>query len=97
LLLKGSLAVLLLLLIALQYKAWFGDAGHLANEALRAEVLMQMQRAEVLRARNRILTAEVLAWTNGLDAVEASARVDLGMIRADETFYLVGQLPKGRE
>ncbi len=89
-LLKSTLAGLLVLLVLLQYKAWFGAVGYLANEEMRAEVAAQNQRAEVLRQRNRILTAEVLALQRGLDAVEARARNDLGMVKADEVFYLVG-------
>ena len=37
--------------------------------------------------RNRLLTAEVLALQDGLDAVEARARSNLGMIKQGETFY----------
>jgi cell division protein FtsB len=86
---KGSLALLLMLLLGLQYKAWFGDVGYLANSTMRAEVAQQKQRTEVLRQRNRILTAEVLALQRGLEAVESRARSSLGMIKQGETFYLV--------
>jgi len=86
---KGSFVLLLALLAGLQYKLWFGDVGYFANAKLREEVAQQKQRTDVLRQRNRILTAEVLALQDGLDAVEASARADLGMIKPGETFYLV--------
>jgi len=83
------IAVLLLLLVALQYKAWLGDVGYLAARDLESQVAQQRQRAEVLEQRNRLLTAEVLALKDGLDAVESRARSDLGMVKKDETFYLV--------
>lgn len=86
---KASLVMLLLLVASLQYKVWFSDVGYLANTAMRDEVAQQRQRTDVLRQRNRILTAEVLALQRGLDAVEASARANLGMIKQGETFYLV--------
>ena len=86
---RAVITALLLLLAALQYKAWFGDSGYLAARALEKQVEQQRQRAELLEQRNRLLTAEVLALKAGLEAVESRARSDLGMIKEGETFYLV--------
>ncbi len=81
--------VLLVALCALQYKAWFSDVGYFAARHLQDAVDHQQRRAELQRQRNRILRAEVIALKNGLAAVEARARTDLGMIKEGETFYLV--------
>ena len=81
--------ILCLLLVFLQYKAWFSDVGYVAAESLRAEVDEQRQRWAVLARRNEILTAEVLALKAGVEGFEARARNDLGMVKAGETFYLV--------
>lgn len=86
---RGVLAILVMLLLALQYKAWFGDAGYVEAAALEAQVASQRERAEELAQRNRMLTAEVLALKAGYAAVEARARNDLGMIKQGETFYLI--------
>ena len=43
----------------------------------------------LLDERNRVLTTEVMALKEGLVAVEARARTDLGMVSEGETFYLV--------
>lgn len=83
------LGIMVILLLALQYKVWFGDAGYLEAAELRRQVESQRDRAEKLAQRNRRLTAEVLALKDGYAAVEARARNDLGMIRRGETFYLV--------
>jgi len=80
---------LLLLLAGLQYQAWYGDHGYFVVQALSDRLEEQKLRAEQLRQRNRLLAAEVLALKQGHAVVEARARVDLGMIRADETFYIV--------
>jgi len=88
------IGILVSLLLALQSKAWFGDAGHLEAADLREQVERQGQRAELLDERNRLLTAEVLALKDGYAAVEARARTDLGMVGADETFFLVPDLPR---
>ena len=66
------------------------EVGFFRAHALRAEVAHQSERLARLQERNRILTAEVLAQKDGLAAVEARARSDLGMVREGETFYLVG-------
>ena len=83
------IAVLALAAISLQYKFWFSDVGFFRAESLEAEVGKQGQRLSRLEERNRILAAEVRAQKHGLDAVEARARSDLGMVKAGETFYLV--------
>lgn len=86
---RWIIGLLLVLLIMLQYKAWFGDTGRLAADELRSRVASQRDRADVLAQRNRLLTAEVLAFKEGHAAVENRARSDLGMIKAGETFFLV--------
>jgi cell division protein FtsB len=83
------MGIMVVLLLALQYKAWFGDAGFFESAALREQVISQRERAELLAQRNRLLTAEVLALKDGLAAVESRARSDLGMIKQGETFYLI--------
>jgi cell division protein FtsB len=82
-------ALLIVMLLLLQYKAWFSDVGHRAANALRGQVDEQLVRSEQLEQRNRLLTAEVLALKDGLAAVEARARSDLGMVKKGETFYLM--------
>ena len=85
--------VLVLITIALtcwtQYRFWLGDSGYFAVATLRERVAQQDRANTRLAERNRVLVAEVAALRDGLDAVEAKARVDLGMIGADESFFLV--------
>lgn len=87
--LRISIGLLVLATLWLQYKAWFSEMGHFAARDLEAEVVRQQQRAQLFDERNRILAAEVVALKDGLAAVEARARTDLGMIKEGETFYLV--------
>jgi len=83
------IAILLALLLILQYRLWFAD-GSLA-EVHRLERQVERQRAQnnALRERNRALAAEVRDLKSGLDAVEARARSELGMVGEGETFYQV--------
>lgn len=83
-------AVLGIVLLALTlYGFWFGESGYFAARDLAAQVAAQEQRAATLGERNRALAAEVTALKEGMAAVEARARTDLGMVAEGETFYLV--------
>ena len=83
-------AVLGIVLLALTlYSFWFGESGYFAARDLAAQVAAQEQRAATLGERNRALAVEVTALKEGMDAVEARARTDLGMVAEGETFYLV--------
>ena len=83
---KILLAALILILIGLQYKLWFGDGSLSEVVQLSRELEIQKQRLRDLEERNRILEAQVLDLQNGLDAFEEKARNDLGMIKKGETF-----------
>ena len=83
---KILVAVLLLLLIGLQYKLWFGDGSLSEVVQLSRELEIQKAKLRELEERNRILEAQVLDLQNGLDAFEEKARNDLGMIKQGETF-----------
>jgi cell division protein FtsB len=83
---KILIAVLLLLLIGLQYKLWFGDGSLSEVVQLTRELEIQKRKLQTLEERNRILEAQVLDLQNGLDAFEEKARNDLGMIKQGETF-----------
>lgn len=85
-----NFAVLGLVLLALVlYSFWFGESGHFAARRLAQQVAEEEQRTAALAERNRALAVEVAALKEGLDAVEARARTDLGMVAPGETFYLV--------
>lgn len=98
---EGSLriliSVLLVLLVALQYRLWFTDGGLLEVRRLHAAIAEQRERNAALRARNEALAAEVSDLKQGLDAIEARARAELGMVGADETFYWVVSPDDGRQ
>ncbi len=88
---KWLAAVLGGVVLILQYQLWVGE-GSLA-ELRRVEARVQAQERENsrLRERNEALEQEVIALKQDLDAVEARARSELGMIREGETFYRLVQ------
>jgi cell division protein FtsB len=82
-------ALLLVALLALQYRLWVSPNG--VRDLWRSEAAIEAQQEENARLveRNRRLAAEVRDLKEGRAAIEERARTDLGMIAADETFFQV--------
>ncbi|MEO7251542.1 MAG: cell division protein FtsB [Arenimonas sp.] len=80
---------LLVLLLALQSKLWFGEGGWSKARELQHTVSEQRRENERLQQRNDALSAEVQDLKSGETAVEERARSELGMIKPGETFYRV--------
>jgi cell division protein FtsB len=83
------LAILLILLVALQFKLWFGEGGYRDVQRLAERVEEQAAENEALAQRNRELQAEVEDLRQGLEAIEERARSELGLIKENEEFYQV--------
>lgn len=81
--------LLVVVFVFLQLRLWIGDGSLAEVWQLRGEIDKQQQENYVLSERNRRLSAEVKDLREGLDAVEERARSQLGMIKKDETFYLI--------
>ncbi len=81
------------LLLALQYRLWFGDGGVMENRRLQARVAELQRRVEAQRERNQALEAEVWDLKHNLAAVEERARRDLGMIKPGETYVMIVERP----
>jgi cell division protein FtsB len=86
-------AVLVALMLVLQYRLWLGDGGMREVWQLREQVAAQRAENEKLKDRNRTLSAEVLDLKKGKTAIEERARTDLGMVGRDESFYQVMTAP----
>jgi cell division protein FtsB len=84
---RKLLILLLLLLVYLQYRLWFGDGSLQEVWELHRELEAQRTENLQLRERNAALEAEVRDLQQGLDAIEEHAREDLGMVKEGETFY----------
>ncbi len=82
-------AVLLVMFFVLQYRLWVGQGSRAEVYRLERQIERQQARLAEMRERNEKLRAEVESLKNGLEAVEARARLDLGMIKEGETFYQV--------
>jgi cell division protein FtsB len=86
---KWFAAVLLALVLVLNYRIWLSPDG--TSEVLRLKESVATQRAENerLKLRNQQLAAEVRDLKQGFGALEEQARSELGMIAGNETYYQV--------
>jgi len=79
--------ILLILLVLLQYRLWFGKNSVPDYLVLKESVFHQQSTNEKLRQRNKLLFADTDDLKLGLEAVEERARNELGMIKENETFF----------
>jgi cell division protein FtsB len=84
---RWLLAILIFLLVVLQYRLWFAQGSMAEQYRLRQQVEEQTLINEELRARNSVLEREVLELKTGNRSVEQRAREQLGLVREDETYY----------
>ncbi len=81
------IVILLILLLALQFRLWFGEGGFRDIQKLAQRVETQEEENRLLQARNSELRAEVEDLRERLGAVEERARSELGLIKEGEEFY----------
>jgi cell division protein FtsB len=80
--------VLVLVLGLLQLRLWVSEDGFRGVAQLTGQVAAQRQENRQLTDRNRRLEAEVADLRQGFSALEERARSDLGLIGANESFYI---------
>ncbi|MFV2059578.1 MAG: cell division protein FtsB [Gammaproteobacteria bacterium] len=83
---KIVIAILLVIILILQYDLWFGESSIVTVWKLEKTVETQKLENNKLKERNSALAGEVLDLKKGNQAVEERARSELGMIKEGETF-----------
>jgi cell division protein FtsB len=86
---KILLSIIIMLVILLQYRLWYGDGGIEEIKALQLQLDDLKEQVEEKKERNEALYAEVEDLRKGQEALEERARDELGMIREGETFFQV--------
>lgn len=84
---RWVILVLLSVLTWMQYRLWVGTGSLAEVHNLKQEIARQGVELEQLRARNRVLIAEVQDLKQGVDALEERARAELGMVKEGEVFF----------
>ena len=86
---RTLLGILIVAIVLLQLKMWFGEGGYRDVQRLAERVEEQARENDELAQRNRELQAEVDDLRQGLQAIEERARSELGMVKENEEFYQV--------
>ena len=89
----GLIVFALIVLAGLQYQYWLGENGRFAHKELRTEMDVQQQANDKQIAANELLRTDVHDLKTGLEAVEEHARLDLGLIKPNETFVQMTTAP----
>lgn len=82
-------SVMVVLIVLLQIRLWSGEGSYAQVWSLSETIAEQRQENAKLAARNERLYAEVRNLRDEQGAIEERARKNLGLIRRDETFFLV--------
>lgn len=82
------MAALALVLLALQGVLWWGPRSARIAQ-LQQQILQQQHKNQQLQRRNQAVEAEVFSLKQDLEAIEARARNELGLIKPGETFFQI--------
>jgi cell division protein FtsB len=80
-------AILVALIVLIQYPLWLGKGGWLTAWRLENKLETEKAKSAKLEARNASLAAEVRDLKTGTEAIEERARAELGMVRSDEILF----------
>jgi cell division protein FtsB len=86
---RAITVLLLVFLMLLQHRLWFGKNSVPDYLALEQEVERQIADNDKLKQRNKLLYADTDDLKSGVEAIEERARNELGMIKENETFFRV--------
>ncbi|NVK22087.1 MAG: cell division protein FtsB [Kangiellaceae bacterium] len=86
---KWIALILVALLVALQYRMWFGQSSFQQIKQQQAKVEQIKTENQQLINRNQKILAEINDLRSGTDAIEERARYQLGMIKEGETFFRI--------
>ena len=89
---KVLLALAIILIAGFQYLFWFGEGGYHDHQKLAQKIQQQTEINTELKERNRVLAAEVYDLKNGIEAIEEHARLDLGLVKPNETFVQMSMI-----
>ena len=81
--------LMVVVILLLQVRLWVGEGSFAQVWALEQSIAEQREENAELATRNERLYAEVRNLRNEQGAVVERARMNLGLIRDDETFFLV--------
>ncbi len=88
---RAVTVALITLLLVIQAQIWFGRGSVPNVVKLNAQLVAQNQKNFQLNSVNQQIAAEVRDLKDGLDMIEEKARIELGMIKANEIFVQISR------
>jgi len=83
------ISILLILIIgATQIKIWGGGHNYFGLQDLSQEITTLKEEKKILQDKNNLLIEEKSMLSSGRDSVEGLARLELGLIKPGEKFYI---------
>jgi len=76
------------LILTTQYQFWFGDYSRSDLEKIKEEISIVEKEIEIIKENNQELIDEKEKLNSGKDAIEGIARIELGMIKPGEKFFV---------
>ena len=86
---RALLFFVLGLTLFLQYRLWIGEGSLAHVKSLKERVVSMRTENLTIAHANSLLMADILDLRVGLDAIEEKARSDFGLIKKNETFFLL--------
>ena len=81
--------LLVLLLVVMQVNVWLTKDGYSRLAEIKELIQDQQKENNEMVSRNSQLKEEIKDLKDGYSAIEEKARVDIGMIKEGEEFYLL--------
>ena len=71
-----------------QYQFWFGDFSRSDLQTLKEDMALVESETNLIKDQNEDLLKEKQKLSSGKEALEGAARIELGMIKQGEKFYV---------
>ena len=84
----ASFIVLSFIIGLTQYQFWFGDFSRSDLEILKEDIALVESETNLIKEQNQELLREKQKLSSGKEALEGAARIELGMIKQGEKFYV---------
>lgn len=83
------LGLMVIIIFYLQYRLWVAEGGLGNLASVKMQIQQRSNENAILLERNQSLQEEVISLRTGTAVIEQRARTELGMIKENETFYLI--------
>ena len=89
----ASFIILSFIIGLTQYQFWFGDFSRSDLQTLKEDMALVESETNLIKEQNQDLLKEKQKLSSGKEALEGEARLELGMIKQGEKFYVFKEEP----